>query len=62
MKKSTKKLALSRETVGNLETSALRAAGGSGVTVTQFDCTANGACVSGHATCFSYATNCTTAG
>jgi hypothetical protein len=54
MKRTTKKLALSRETLRNLEETAAReAAGGAGpVTVTQFDCTANGACISGHATCF----------
>jgi hypothetical protein len=59
MKKTARKLVLHRETVRNLE--SLRGVDGAvqpAPTVTCFDCTANGACISGTPTCFT-CTTCT---
>ncbi|HEX4963753.1 MAG TPA: hypothetical protein VF173_23200 [Thermoanaerobaculia bacterium] len=60
MKKTVKKLALSRETLRNLEDSTLLSP--VGAAVTQVDCTlVNGSCISTRPTCFCTAavTTCT---
>jgi hypothetical protein len=61
MRKSSKKLALNRETLRSLEDSAIREALGGAVT--QVDCTlVNGSCISTRPSCFncSAAVACTT--
>lgn len=62
MKKTARKLVLSRETVRSLD--SLRGVAGAAQpapTLTCFDCTANGACISRTPTCFT-CTTCTVQG